>query len=147
MARPQSFKVEATSAATPEAVFAVLADGPRWRDWAKPLVRHSSWDKEGSPEPGGVGAVRKLGSPPVFSREEIVAYEPPRHLAYTLLSGQPVRDYRADVNLVPAGDGTRIEWGATFQPRIPGTGRFVRWYLSRILAFLARRLAKHAAAT
>jgi hypothetical protein len=144
--RRQSFKVEAVSSAGPEAVFAVLADGSRWRDWARPIIWHSSWDREGSPEPGGVGAVRKLGAPPIFSREEIVEYDPPRHLAYTILSGQPVRDYRADVNLVRTDAGTRIEWGATFRPRFPGTGRFVRWYLSAILGFFAGRLAKRAAA-
>jgi uncharacterized protein YndB with AHSA1/START domain len=146
VARPLSFQVEALSSAAPESVFALLADGAGWRRWAGPMIRRSSWDREGLPAPGGVGAVRKLGAPPVYSREEIVAYDPPRHLAYTMLSGQPVREYRADVNLVPAGDGTRIEWAATFRPAVPGTGRFIRWYLAAIVGGFARRLAAHAGA-
>ena len=146
MAGRQSFEVEASSAAGPEAVFALLADGPSWRKWAGPLVRRSTWDRQGDPAPGGVGAVRKLGAPPVFSREEIVAYDPPHHLAYTMLSGQPLREYRADVRLVPDGGGTRIEWGATFRPVVPGTGRLMRWYLAAIVGGFARRLAAYAAA-
>ena len=141
-----AFRVEATSSAAPEAVFALLADGAGWKRWAGPLVRRSTWDRQGSPPPGGVGAVRKLGAPPVYSREEIVEYDPPGHLAYTMLSGQPVRDYRADVRLRPDGGGTRIEWAASFRPAIPGTGRVMRWYLRAIVGGFARRLAAYAAA-
>lgn len=146
MAGAQSFRVEASSPAAPEALFALLADGPSWQRWAGPLIWRSTWDREGDPAPGGVGAVRKLGAPPLFSREEIVEYDPPRHLAYTMLSGQPVREYRADVRLVPHEGGTRIEWAATFRPRIPGTGRFMRWYLGVIVGGFARRLAAYAGA-
>jgi len=142
----EAFKVDATSSAAPEAVFALLADGPSWSRWAGPLIRRSTWAREGRPPPGGVGAVRKLGVPPVYSREEIVEYDPPHRLAYTILSGQPVREYRADVRLRPDGDGTRIEWAASFRPAIPGTGRFVRWYLAAIVGGFARRLAAYAAA-
>jgi uncharacterized protein YndB with AHSA1/START domain len=141
-----AFRVEVASSAAPEAVFALLADGTSWSRWAGPLIRRSTWDREGTPPPGGVGAVRKLGAPPVYSREEIVEYDPPGHLAYTILSGQPVRDYRADVRLHPDGGGTRIEWGASFRPVIPGTGRFVRWYLAAIVGGFARRLAAYASA-
>ena len=141
----QSFEVEATSAAAPEAVFAVLADGSRWKDWAGPLVRRSMWEREGSPAPGGVGAIRKLGAPPVFGREEIVEYDPPRRLSYVMLSGQPVRDYRADVDLEPAGDGTHITWRSSFKPLLPGTGPLMRRYLAAIVGGFARRLAAYAA--
>ncbi len=141
---PHTFAVAAHSAARPERVFAVLADAPRWSQWAGPLVRRSSWEREGDPPPGGVGAVRRLGSSRVFSREQIVAFDPPRHLAYTILSGQPVRRYRADVHLVPDGDGTRIEWSAELEPTVPGTGAVLAWYLAAIVGGFARRLARYA---
>jgi len=137
----QSFFVRAHSSAPPDAVFDVLADSTRWCEWAGPLIRRSSWELEGSPEAGGVGAIRRLGSSRIFSREQIVEYDRPRHLAYVILSGQPVRQYRADVSLTPSGDGTDIRWEATFLPRLPGTGRFIRWYLSKIVGGLARNLA------
>jgi len=57
------FSVEATSSASPEKVFAILADAPHWKDWAGPMIRQSSWDREGSPPPGGVGAIRKPDEP------------------------------------------------------------------------------------
>jgi uncharacterized protein YndB with AHSA1/START domain len=140
----QSFEVVRRSPAAPEAVFAVLADGSRWSEWAGPLVRRSAWDREGAPEPGGVGAVRRLGSAPFFSREKIVEYDPPRHLAYVLLSGMPVRDYRSDVDLTPDGAGTEIRWRSSFAPRIPGTGPLVRAVMAAIVGGFARRLAKAA---
>ena len=61
------------------------------------MIGHSSFERHGAPEPGGVGAIRKLGRWPVYGREEVVASEAPSHHAYVLLSGQPVRNYRADV--------------------------------------------------
>jgi uncharacterized protein YndB with AHSA1/START domain len=143
----QSFSVHARSSGPPDAVFDVLADSARWSEWAGPLIRRSSWEREGSPDVGGVGAIRRLGSSRIFSREEIVEYDRPNHLAYTILSGQPVRQYRADVSLTPSGGGTDIRWEATFLPRLPGTGRFVRWYLSKIVGGLATNLARRSAAS
>jgi hypothetical protein len=139
-----SFSAEATSRATPEAVFAILADATGWKTWAGWFVRESFWEREGSPAPGGVGAIRKVGAKPVYGREETIEYDPPTHYAYRILSGQPVKSYRADVELTPAGGGTHIRWSSRFQPSIPGTGPFMRWYLGRIVAGLTRRLAAHA---
>jgi uncharacterized protein YndB with AHSA1/START domain len=141
----ERFCVEVDSPAPPEAVFAVIADGAGWNRWAGPAVRHSSWDRTGTPPPGGVGAVRKLGAWPVFSREEIVEYDPPGHLAYTILSGQPVRGYRADVHMTPNGSGTHIRWEAAFEPKIPGTGAAIRLELQTFVGMFARRLAAYAA--
>ena len=142
----QAFSVHAHSSAGPDAVFDVLADSARWSEWAGPLILRSSWERPGTPEVGGVGAIRRLGSSRIFSREQIVEFDRPTHLAYVILSGQPVREYRADVSLVPSGDGTDIRWEATFLPRVPGTGRFVRWYLSKIVGGLATNLAARGAA-
>jgi hypothetical protein len=83
----------------------------------------------------------------VFSREEVVEYDRPNHLAYVIVSGQPVREYRADVSLLPSGGGTDIRWEATFLPRLPGTGRLVSWYLAKIVGGLARNLAAASAAS
>jgi uncharacterized protein YndB with AHSA1/START domain len=139
-----SFAVEATSAASPEAVFALVTDVPRWKVWAGPLIRESYLEREGGPPPGGIGAIRRLGSKPFYGREEIVEYDPPRRLSYVILSGQPVRNYRADVDLTPVDGGTHIRWAGRFEPLVPGTGALIRWYLRRIIAGFARRLARFA---
>jgi uncharacterized protein YndB with AHSA1/START domain len=141
---PQSYAVSARSAAPPERVFAILADGARWSEWAGPVIRRSWWDREGDPAPGGVGALRRLGTRQFASCEEIVAYDPPTHLAYTIVSGQPVRGYRADVRLSPDGSGTRIDWSGTFEPLIPGTGAALRWWFTQLVGGFARRLAERA---
>jgi uncharacterized protein YndB with AHSA1/START domain len=142
-----SYEVTARSSAPPERVFALLADATSWPRWAGPVIAHGSWERQGDPPPGGVGAIRKLGRWPQFGREEIVAYEPPTHHAYTMLSGQPVRNYRADVRLTPDGAGTLVTWGATFDPVVPGTGRLLSAMYRRLIGSFARRVAAYAATT
>lgn len=142
-----AFSVEARSLAEPERVFAVLADVPRWQEWAGPAVPRSSFAREGVPAPGGVGAIRRLGSGPLSSSEEIVAYDPPRHLGYVLLDGQTRHGYRADVELTPLpGGGTQIIWTGSFRPPFPGTGPLMLAVFRRLVAGFARRLAARAEA-
>lgn len=131
-----------TSAGTPEAVFALLADGAGWRNWAGPFGRNSRWEREGDPPPGGVGAIRRLGSRPLLAREEIVESIPPRRLAYRILSGVPMRDYLGIVDLEPTdGGGTRIVWQGSFVPKIPGTGALTLVASRYAVKELAKRLA------
>ncbi|MCU1451658.1 MAG: Polyketide cyclase/dehydrase [Acidimicrobiales bacterium] len=141
-----SFAAEATSSATPDDVFSLLADATRWKEWAGPFIRESFWEREGSPPPGGIGAIKRLGARPIFSREETVEYDPPRRYAYVILSGQPVTRYKAGVELTPVegGAGTHIRWAATFEPKVAATGPFMRWYLSKLVAGFTRRLASYA---
>ena len=143
-ARSTTYQVVGHSAAPPEKVFEVLADGAGWSRWAGPMVMKSWWEREGTPAPGGVGAIRALGSKRVGSREEIVAYEPPKHLAYTILKGLPVRDYRADVYLTADGDGTRIEWSGVFTPKVPGTAGAIRLFLLATIGGFVRRMGRYA---
>src|SRR5688572_22873562 len=95
-----SFTYERQVAAPPETVFAVLADHRRYAEITP--MRRSELEREGEPSPNGVGAIRVLSSvgPPL--REEVLIYEPPRRLSYTLLSGAPVRDHVGTVELAPA---------------------------------------------
>ena len=139
-----SYEVTARSAAPPERVFELLSDATSWPRWAGPVIAHASWDRQGEPAPGGVGAIRKLGRWPMFSREQVVASQPPSHHAYTILSGNPVRNYRADVALEPDGGGTVIAWSATFEPRIPGTGHLLERVYRTLIGSVARRLAAYA---
>jgi hypothetical protein len=55
-----------------------------------------------------------------------------------------VKTYRSDVDLTPVDGGTRIRWAFRFEPKVGGTGAFMRFYLGRIVAGLARRLASYA---
>ena len=131
--------------APPEGVFEVLADATRWKDWAGSMITVSEWEREGDPAPGGVGAVRKLGRPPAFALEQILEYDPPHHLAYTIMRGIPVRGYHADVDLsVAPGGGTTIRWTGAFEPKIPGTGALFASVLGRIVHGYGRAAAREA---
>lgn len=39
-----------------------------------------------------------------------------------MLGGMPIRDYRAEIDLEPEGDGTTLRWRSTFSPIVPGIG-------------------------
>jgi hypothetical protein len=123
-----------------EAVWEVLADAPAWSDWG-PWSK-SELEREGSPPPGGVGAIKHMTRAPMTIREEVTEFEPPTRLGYRMLSGLPVRDYRAMVTLSDAADGTEIHWHSEFDARIPGTGWFFERSLGRAVADVAQRLAR-----
>jgi uncharacterized protein YndB with AHSA1/START domain len=138
------FEVTARSAAPPDRVFSALADAPGWPQWAGPLIRRCGFEREGTPAPGGIGAIRRAGVPPVWGREEVVRYEPPHRYSYVLRSGLPVRDYRADVTLTESGSGTDIVWRGGFSQVPPGMGAPLRAFLKLTVGRLARGLASYA---
>jgi len=138
------FAVERVSAATPAEVFALLAAGDRWQDWAGPLVPRSRWAVPGDPE-GGVGAVRRLGFAPFVSLERVTEHVPGHRLSYEVISRAPFRGYRSTVELTPVGDGTRIRWASRFEPVVPGTGRPLLWFLRMTVSSFATNLARRAA--
>lgn len=106
-------------------------------------MRHSSLDRDGDPAPDGVGAIRKLGTPPFFSREEIVESVPPRRLAYVLRSGLPLRSYRAEVDLAPDGDGTAISWRGEIDAR-GVVAAIAAWGMQRMIQSFATGAARRA---
>ncbi|MDX6197125.1 MAG: hypothetical protein QOJ79_276 [Actinomycetota bacterium] len=139
----RAYVVEAHSAAPPEAVFALLADAPRWQDWAGPAVLRSGWEK-GAPS-GGVGAVRRLGYGRLSSREEIVESDPPHRLAYVLRSGEGLHHYRATVDLQSQPDGgTHIVWSGTVDTSVPGLAGPLIVLFRRLVGGFATRLARQA---
>jgi uncharacterized protein YndB with AHSA1/START domain len=142
----RAFAVESHSAATPETVFAVVADASRWQEWAGPAVPRSRW-QAGSPA-GGLGAVRRLGLGPLSSREEIVEYDPPHRLAYVLRSGEGLHHYRATVDLQAQPDGgTHIVWSGTVDTSVPGLAGPLIMVFKGLVAGFATRLARRAEQT
>ncbi len=131
-----------TTPASPEAVWALLGDSATWPAWT-PVERH----RELSPgrPPDGTGEVRLFTTGRVRVREEVVVREPGRRLAYVLLGGLAVRDYRAEIDLTPTPEGgTHIRWHTTFRPKLPGTGGLYRRGLTRITQAFVDGLAAHA---
>ncbi len=138
----RSFVVRSHSAAPLEVVWPLVAEGRRWKEWS--FLDRTELERTGVPEPDGVGAVRRFTRFGMGSREEVVAWDPPHHLAYTILSGFPVRNYRADVRLEPEDGGTAISWSVGFDDRLPGAGSVVAAVLHRVVRGFATGLARYA---
>ena len=140
--RRRHIEVTQHSAAPPAAVFALLVDGETWPRWSP--IEAFELERSGDPPPEGVGAIRVFRRGRTTGRDEIVEVVPGRRLSYRSLSGLPVRDYRAHVDLEADDDGTAIRWQASFSPKVPGTGRLLERGLKRFLEQCARGLAEHA---
>lgn len=139
------FTVVQTATAPIDVVWDVIADATRWSEWGRFKV--SRLEVDGAPVPNGVGALRVFGNPPVVSREEVVVFDAPHHLAYELRSGLPINGYRADVHLVADGDTTRITWTGGFDRARPAfTSAGFRAFLHRFIADTAKRAAATAEA-
>ena len=130
-----AFEVRATSQAPVEVVWPLIGEAARWKEWS--FLTRSGLDREGEPAPDGVGAIRRFTTLGMGSREEVVAWEPPHHLGYVILTGFPVRNYRGDVVLATDGDRTTLTWSSSFDTKIPGTGRLMH----EVLFFIIRRFA------
>ena len=137
----------ADSTASPEVVFAILADALTWPDWV-PALRTSSYERTGSPGPHGLGAIRRFGlGLGLVSREEVVDFRSPALFSYVILSGfMPVTEYRGDVVLSASAGGTRITWDVSYRSWVPGIERALRAAIHRTATKLARQ-AEHVSST
>jgi polyketide cyclase/dehydrase/lipid transport protein len=141
-----SFEINRTSSAPASTLFRLETDGGRWSEWAKPVVVQSSWDRQGDPAPGGVGAIRKVGLWPVLLREETVEYELDKRHVYKFAGpSEPAKDYRAEVVFTPnAAGGTDIRWSGSFVEGLPGTGPVTLALLRTTIKVLSAQLVKAA---
>jgi hypothetical protein len=142
MARRYEFEGSARSTARAETIWPLVADVSRWKEWT--WMTRSYLLREGDPAPDGVGALRRFAFGPGGSSEEVVAWDPPRHLGYVAVKGLPVRHYRADVHLEDDGSGTIVTWRCSVEPRIPGTGALLRLGLRSLVRGFARGVCRYA---
>jgi hypothetical protein len=139
----QDIDVTAHSNADPQTVYRLVAAGETWPTWSG--IGSFELERPGREAPEGVGAIRVFRTGRATSREEIVELIPGRRLSYALLSGLPLRGYRADIDLTPSGAGTDIRWHSRFTGKVPGTGWFYRRILGRFIRQCIHGLAAHAA--
>ncbi len=130
-----------------DVVWAVLTDHAGYRAWTP--VPTTRLETPGEPDRNGVGAVRFLGAGPLGAREQVLVHEPEQHLAYTVVSGVPVRDYRVDARLTDGGGWTSLVYEGRFSAAVPGTGPVlavvVRGVLRTLVVSLARESERRAA--
>ncbi len=133
---------QARSRAPVESIWPLIGEARRWKEWS--FLDRSELLEEGHPAPDGVGALRRFTRFGVGSSERVLAWDPPHHLAYTIVKGFPVRNYRADVTCTSEGGATLVTWTASFDPLIQGTGRVMELWVGRLIGGFATRVARHA---
>ena len=117
-------EAEQTTRATPEAIWALVSDATRYPEWGPWSA--GGYRRAGDTSPRGPGAIQWLRSSRraylrhVTTIEKILEAEEGRHLAYTVIGGIPVRNYRADVTLTPVAEGTHVRWAATWDSTLAG---------------------------
>lgn len=125
-------------------VWQTLSDHEGMSRWAPGLK--ATLERQGTDEPGGVGAIRRLEAPgpaPAIV-EEIVGFEPGRRLAYKALSGVPLRGYGGEVVLTAEGEKTRIDYSIDIEPRVPVVEDIAATVIARTLLTLLIRAARSA---
>ena len=140
----QMVDVHAATTASPEAVWRLLADVRTWTEWAR--FDQATYEREGTPPPHGVGAIRRFRVGRLRSKETVLVFDPPRQLSYDYAGSLPIKEYRADVMLSEQPGGTRIAWHSEFTGKLPLSGPLLRAALTKVLQDLASRLATAAEA-
>ena len=140
MVKRRQIEVSARTSGSTDAVFRLLADGATWPTWAP--IDSFQLERAGDPPPEGVGAIRVLRRGRTTGRDEIVELVPGRRFGYVSLSGLPIRDYRATVDIDDAEDGAIIHWRSSFVPKIPGTGLLFQRGIAKFLQQCADGLAR-----
>lgn len=126
--------------ASPRTLFAIVSDGSRWSEWAKPLIPYSAWETRGPADDGGVGAIRAVGTRRKPAREMTTIHEPDHRHGYTMLAGGPIRDYQAEVVFTEEADGTLVTWRGRYETRWRIVGSAYRMVLRVVLGTLSRKL-------
>jgi hypothetical protein len=141
---PYTYAVASHSQANPARVFALLVDASTWPTWS-PV---DAAEVEGGNDQAGqqqVGDTRVFRTGRAVSRERITGLVPGRRFSYEVVGGQFFRAYHGVVELTEAPrGGTDISWSATFEPKIPLSGPFWSWYLTRFQQRMADGLARYA---
>jgi len=138
-----SFELERRFEAPVDIVWDVLTDHRAYQEWG--AAKSATLEVEGEPEVNGVGAVRRLAEGPLVVREKVLEFEPKSRFVYTVVSGPPVRDYRATVTLEPRGNATAVRWTVTFRGKIPFTGLFLKPVVRFVITTLIRKASAESA--
>lgn len=137
-------EAEGVTRAPAATVWQLVSDAtsyPEWGPWSD-----AGYTRQGDPARDGAGAIRWFRYGRTTTVEEVLTAETGRRLRYTVLSGPPVRNYLAEVTLIPAvGGGTHIRWSARWDRTIGGL--IVHRTLARLYPRIMRCLIEAAERT
>lgn len=128
---------EVTIRRAPADVFAFVADGTNNTKWRGGVMEISLASGSGA---GAVyrQRVRGPGGRPIDADYEVVAYDPPRRLAFKAIAG-PARP-EGEFLVEPAGDGTRLTFKLSWEPK--GLKRVMAPMVSKTMQAEVGALAK-----
>jgi uncharacterized protein YndB with AHSA1/START domain len=133
---------QTTVAAPIETVWDKLIDHVGMSQWGPGIT--VTMDKVGTPDPNGIGAVRRIASlglgPDIV--EEVVTFEAPHVLGYKALSGTPFPGYTGEVRLTEAGAGTHINYTLSSTASFPLVKTPLAVLCRALLHFLTRASKK-----
>jgi hypothetical protein len=111
---PVSYSGSVTTTASPQAVFAVLADHERWPDWF-PLLKK---EEVLGPRREGVGIRRVATFPGGKVEELIIAWDPGQRFAFTATAVSPgiVCALLDDCRIEPAHGSIRVTYTTYLEP-------------------------------
>ena len=127
-----SIEMKQHFAAPPAVVFAAVTDHAGMERWLEGV--RVTIEREGSPPPNGLGAVRRVRARGITVREEVVRWEEPSAMDYRIVGGSPLRDHLGEIRLHPSPDGgTDLDYRIRFA---------VPWYFGGSLlgSIVARQL-------
>ncbi|PAU76412.1 MxaD family protein [Halovibrio salipaludis] len=114
--------VERTINAPIDQVFELLSDHANYKQFDG--IRDSRLLKEGSEEPNGNGAVRRIDLGAVWFEEEISNFNRPTSMDYRILRSRPPIEHESGrIRLEETARGTKVTWTSVFRIRIPVVGR------------------------
>jgi hypothetical protein len=139
----QKMKVGATRFARADCatVYEIAADSSGYPDWS--AIGSFEEVRQGTDSRYGVGSERIYRTGIFTIREDVVAADKDRYIAYRLLSGFPLKDYLGEITIAPEGERTRIDWYSSFIPP-RGFGWFWRWFMQQVLTGTTEGLVKEA---
>lgn len=129
----------AHSDAPREAVWSKLSDLQNWSDWGP--WTETTVDGEFRTL---VSDRKRMTGKPYVMKERVTALEPTHRFEYDLLSGLPVKNYHATVELGERDGGTDITWSARFDPPWPIFGGLWRGAMLKVLRDVSEALARAA---
>jgi carbon monoxide dehydrogenase subunit G len=142
---PIAIVASAESAASPDEIFAVLADHERWPGWFPGVKK-----VEVTGPASGVGARRRVSVPGAVVDEEFIIWEPGVRWTFTGTAARPhvTKSLIEDCRLTPLeSGGTRITYGmyldppTALRPLVKVMARQIRRNNTRAMANLAQRAA------
>jgi uncharacterized protein YndB with AHSA1/START domain len=120
-------------------VWSLYTDWAGWTDWAR--LGRVRLAETGRDDPNGVGAVRAIDNFGFEVHEEIVAFDAPDLVRYTVIGDNlPMRDHLGQVTFLERGAATRVTWSCRLQPSIPGTGPAMRRVVQGVFWSVLRQL-------